>query len=62
MKADPDALWAAIYLNLCTSPISVRVSKAGALEDEGRADLEDSDANEEDDDDELNETKVNDAN
>jgi hypothetical protein len=61
LKADPNALWAAIYLNLCTSPISVRVSNASAPEDEDRAEMEDSGADDEDDD-EPNETTDDDAN
>ncbi len=34
LKKDPNALWAAIYLNLCIAPVSVRVSKIAAPEDE----------------------------
>jgi hypothetical protein len=60
LKEDPNALWAAIYLNLCTSPVSVRVSKAAAPDDE--ADLEDADDDGEDeDDDETTDPKDDDA-
>lgn len=55
LKEDPDALWTAIYLNLCTTPVNVRVAKAEE-DDEREADQEDDEgindeADEHDDDD-----------
>jgi hypothetical protein len=61
LKEDPTALWAAIYLNLCTSPVSVRVSKASARDE----DVDDEDADDDGDDtedDEPNDTRDDDAN
>lgn len=59
MQNDPDALWTAIYLNLCTAPVNVRVAKAAASDEEGEAHDEDGDDEEDDepdtdDDDDAN--------
>jgi len=50
MKEDPNALWAAIYLNLCISPVSVRVSKAKAVDEAGESDDEDEGYDQDEDD------------
>ena len=55
MKEDPNALWAAIYLNLCLAPISVRVAKVSTDED-GDGDNENDEDDDRDDDDESNDT------
>jgi hypothetical protein len=51
MKEDPNALWAAIYMNLCLSPVSVRVAKASA------EDGEDGEVDDQDEDDDSEETE-----
>lgn len=56
LKEDPESLWAAIYLNLCVAPVSVRVAKARSENGDGESDDEsggddDSDNDDEDDDD-----------
>lgn len=57
MKEDPNALWAAIYMNLCLAPVSVRVSNASAEDEEGDSEDEDRDDDDQEDDDESNDTK-----
>ncbi|RYD65742.1 MAG: hypothetical protein EOP84_31675 [Verrucomicrobiaceae bacterium] len=52
LKEDPNALWAAIYLNLCLAPVSVRVAKVKAEIEDGETDNEETE-----DDDETNETE-----
>lgn len=56
MKEDPNALWAAIYLNLCLSPISVRVSKATSEDEDGDGENSDDHDDDREDDDESNDT------
>jgi hypothetical protein len=57
MKEDPNALWAAIYMNLCVAPVSVRVAKASAEDEDGDSDGEDrDDDDDQEDDDESNDT------
>lgn len=63
MKEDPNALWAAIYMNLCLAPVSVRVSKASAEDEDGDSEGEDrDDDDDQEDDDESNDTKDDHAN
>lgn len=54
LKEDPNALWAAIYLNLCTAPVSVRVAKSGVDEDHTNQNEEQEDEDEPEDDDDAN--------
>jgi hypothetical protein len=58
LKEDPNALWAAIYLNLCTVPVNVRVAKTQVDEDqvneggdEGEEEEDDDETDTDDDDD-----------
>jgi len=51
LQEDPNALWAAIYLNLCLQPISVRVAKVTSEEHDEPADDQESESEEPDDDD-----------
>ncbi len=51
MKEDPNALWAAIYMNLCLAPVSVRVKAIAEDEDAydgGYSDADDQDEENED--------------
>jgi hypothetical protein len=52
LKEDPNALWAAIYLNLCLQPISVRVSKVSPEAEDGVTDEEEEESESEEPDDE----------
>jgi hypothetical protein len=58
LKEDPDALWAAIYMNLCLAPVNVRVAKPTSQddEDEGGSEGEDNDEDEDDTEDEDDDT------
>lgn len=62
MKEDPNALWAAIYLNLCLKPVSVRVAKATSEDESGDGDDQNSDTDDQDDDDESDDANDDDAN
>lgn len=56
LKEDPNALWAAIYLNLCLAPISVRVAKVSTEDGDGDADNDNDEDDDREDDDESNDT------
>jgi hypothetical protein len=61
LKEDPNALWAAIYLNLCLKPVSVRVAKVTAEDESRDGDDETSDTDDQDDDDDEESDDAKDA-